>query len=195
VQFYQRALEINDLASAKVLLAELEILKLAFKALGNRFAMGARHGGMLQAMLDRITVEFGGKVPLQTIEPAVPPVCPLYFLFLMRRGVVQREENANGRNQICILSLTPTKLSPRDYKIQFLNHFKRPTIVGGDSYRNQHLSIPSPRPILPILPILPLHFQGVDIKLLISSCRLVVLGVGILLVKTRYSLLHHYRIM
>jgi hypothetical protein len=80
VQFYQRALEINDLASAKVLLAELEILKLAFKALGNRFAMGARHGGMLQAMLDRITVEFGGKVPLQTIEPAVPPVCPYTLL-------------------------------------------------------------------------------------------------------------------
>jgi hypothetical protein len=75
VQFYQRALEINDLASANVLLAELEILKLAFKALGNRFAMGARHGGMLQAMLDRITVEFGGKVPLQTIEQAVPAVC------------------------------------------------------------------------------------------------------------------------
>jgi hypothetical protein len=80
VQFYQRALEINDLASAKVLLAELEILKLAFKALGNRFAMGARHGGMLQAMLDRITVEFGGKVPLQTIEPAVPPVRPYTLL-------------------------------------------------------------------------------------------------------------------
>jgi hypothetical protein len=67
-------LELNDLASAKVILGELEILKLAFKALGNRFAMGARHGGMLQAMLDRITVEFGGNVPLQTIEPYVPPV-------------------------------------------------------------------------------------------------------------------------
>jgi len=75
--FYQRALELNDLASAKVLLAELEILKLAFKALANRFAMGARHWGMLQAMLDRITVEFGGKVPLQTIDQAVPPVSSL----------------------------------------------------------------------------------------------------------------------
>ena len=91
VQFYQRALEINDLASAKVLLAELEILKLAFKALGNRFAMGARHGGMLQAMLDRITVEFGGKVPLQTIEPAVPPVSPLTFLFLVRSDGLGRK--------------------------------------------------------------------------------------------------------
>jgi hypothetical protein len=67
-------LELNDLASAKVILGELEILKLAFKALGNRFAMGARHGGMLQAMLDRITVEFGGNVPSQTIEPYVRPV-------------------------------------------------------------------------------------------------------------------------
>ena len=103
MQFYQRALELNDLASAKVLLAELEILKLSFKALANRFAMGARHLGMLQAMLDRITVEFSGNVPLQTVDRVVPPVCSLDLM--EKKRLIAGTEYATthaSRFRICI---------------------------------------------------------------------------------------------
>jgi hypothetical protein len=84
--FYQRALELNEMGSAKVLLSELEILKLAFKALGNRFAMGVRHWGMLQVMLDRINTENGfasTKPPQDQVVPAVSTtLCSISRSFL-----------------------------------------------------------------------------------------------------------------
>lgn len=64
------------MGSAKVLLSELEIFKLAFKALGNRFAMGVRHWGMLQAMLDRIHRENGFETPPAPLTQLVPAVSP-----------------------------------------------------------------------------------------------------------------------
>lgn len=72
--FYQRALELHDYASAKVLLSELEIMKLAFKALGNRFAMGTRHWEMLQMMMDRINKENGFVAPPDPFDQAIIPV-------------------------------------------------------------------------------------------------------------------------
>ena len=144
MQFYQRALELNDLASAKVLLAELEILKLSFKALANRFAMGARHLGMLQAMLDRITVEFSGNVPLQTVDRVVPPVCSLDLM---------EKKEADCRNRICNHSRIPISHLLPDYKIPTPSHFKLQTIAEGDSYRNQHRSTQ----FLPLIPRTILH--------------------------------------
>lgn len=59
VLFYHRALEVNDLTTSRTLLSEIEVFQMAFAAMGNRFAMGAVHCGMIDTMIRRIHEEFG----------------------------------------------------------------------------------------------------------------------------------------
>lgn len=59
VLFYHRALERNDVTTGRTLLSEIEVFQRAFAAIGNRFAMGAVHCGMIDTMIRRIHEEFG----------------------------------------------------------------------------------------------------------------------------------------
>lgn len=82
--FYQRALELGDTASSRMILCEIDIFRcvpvaslnygiasyvrltrrLASQALAVRFAMGIRTWGMIEAMLRRIDAEYGGSSAL-----------------------------------------------------------------------------------------------------------------------------------
>ncbi|KAL1412647.1 hypothetical protein Q8F55_000394 [Vanrija albida] len=57
VLFYQRALEIRDLQAAKLLLSEIDVFRMTFASMGKRFPLGARHGGMIDKMLQECHAE------------------------------------------------------------------------------------------------------------------------------------------
>jgi hypothetical protein len=159
--FYQRALELNDQSSAKVLISEIDILRLAFKALANRFAMGARHGGMLQAMLNRITVEYAGRVPVMREDRDVAPV----------RGIFSHISSFLSGSDIHALAMLSSSVCRSDGALADIQEPNMPAgsfptshpdsvLTGGDSSQppNQLLYIPSLHQTL-LLPRLLLQDQ------------------------------------
>lgn len=87
--FYQRALEIRDLQAAKLLLTEIDVFRMTFAAMGKRFPLGARHGGMIDKMLEECHRELGvepeavrddglalGAVPLLDVEQQAQHLFP-----------------------------------------------------------------------------------------------------------------------